>query len=104
MESAITSLAGAKLERIQQIGRSHGKENLELRDSCSGMQREYEEHDGDASVCVALTTQSIDKLKRIPFGGLGTCINHREKGVVLEVNPEGDGMEGIEQDGRPKSH
>lgn len=98
MESAITSLARAKLERIQQTRRSHGKEKLELRDSCSGMQREYEEHDGDASVCVAPTTQSIDKLKRISFGGLGMCINHREKGVVLQANLEGDGMEGIEQD------
>lgn len=104
VESAITSLARAKLERIQQTRRSHGKEKLELRDSCSGMQREYEEHDGDASVCVAPTTQSIDKLKRISFGGLGMCINHREKGVVLQANLEGDGMEGIEQDERLESH
>lgn len=80
------------------------KENFELRDSCNGMQGEYEEQDVATSVCATPTTQPIDKLKRIPFGDHETCNNHGKRGVGPQANPEGDGMEGVEQDGSPKSH
>ena len=102
MESAISSIIGAKLERLNPTGRSRGKDKFELRDSGSGVQGEYEKQNGDTSCGANPTIQSTDKLKRIPTGSPGTCINHGERRVDIQENLEGDGMEGIEQDGSLK--
>ena len=102
VESAISSITGAKLERLNPTGRSRGKDNFELRNCGNGVQGEYEKQNGDTSGGANLAIQPTDMLKRIPTGSLGTCSNHGEKRVDIQENLEGDGMEGIEQDGSPK--
>ncbi|KAK7822370.1 hypothetical protein CFP56_036562 [Quercus suber] len=82
VESAITSVSGAKFESLKQLRRSRGKENNERRVCCGGLQREYEEHITSASGCPTPTTQPSDKLKGIPIGDTRACNNLGGRGGV----------------------
>ena len=73
LEDSITTIIGAKLERIRPGGRNRGKGNVELRDSRDMVQGKPDIEEASLGMCLSPLLQSAYLLKRENVGGVESC-------------------------------
>ena len=103
LENSIFAIAGAKLERIRSGGRARGKENLDLQISGCELLGKQDIQKTTPSEPADAWLQPASQLQGNPVRDIATHDYHCGRGVSLQEDDEGVGMELVEPNGCSES-